>query len=153
MNKLATMLVTLALFTGCGKSAKKDDHDDHEHKPGPHGGTIFDLGKGKDLLHLEFTVDHKTKEVKIYVLGKDQKTPTPIKADELTLIIKKPAFEVKLKPEKQKDDPEGKYSVYSVKHENFGKEQEFEGRVEAMIDGTQTKSDPFKEEEHDHDKK
>lgn len=129
--------------------AKKDTHGhDHDHGVGPHQGTIFDLGK----YHAEFTVDHKTKTVTVYILGDDMDTPVPVKTDKLEVTIKSPAFTVELKASPDKNDKDGKCSRYVATHENFGKEQEFEGTVAGVIEGKPS-SGKFKEEDdHDHKK-
>lgn len=126
---------------------KKDAHD-HSHDVGPHQGTIFDLGK----YHAEFTVDHKTKQVTLYILGEDADTPVPVKIEKLELTIKEPAFTVELKASPDKNDKDGKSSRFIATHDNFGKEQEFEGTVAGSIEGKPS-SGKFKEEDHDHDHK
>jgi hypothetical protein len=130
---------------------KKTDKEGHEHGAGPNKGTIVEWGPDEQY-HLEFTVNHPTKEVKVYVLGGDAKTAKPIKADKLTLSIKKPAFQIELKPLKQEGDPEGKVSCFAGKHDNFGVEQEFEGSITGVLDGKQYTGD-FKEEEEKPTKK
>src|SRR5581483_10545550 len=75
---IAMTLFALAVVTGCGnqqggtpkggtpkgddKAAKKGGDGDHDHGPGPHGGTIIEFGKW----HGEFTVNHKTQEATVY---------------------------------------------------------------------------------------
>jgi hypothetical protein len=159
---IATMLFALAVVTGCGnqqvgtpkgddKTAKKGGEDDHDHGPGPHGGTIIEFGKW----HGEFTVNHKTKEATVYFLGADAKKAVALLIEKPLLSIKAPQFQVELKPVPQEGDPEGKSSRFVAKHENFGKEQEFEGTVSGVIGGKPYAGD-FKEEEdkdHKHEKK
>jgi hypothetical protein len=125
--------------------AKKDDHGHDHDAPGPHKGQIFDLGK----FHAEFVVDHKSKKATVYVLEDDMKTAVPVKAEKLELTIKTPAFTVELKANPDTGDKDGKCSRYEAVHDNFAKEQEFEGTVAGMIDGKPAKGD-FKEEAHDH---
>jgi hypothetical protein len=150
----------LALTIGCSQGPKekaapkppgkaKAAPDEHVHGPGPHGGTIGDWGGGK--YHFEFTVDHPKKEARVYILGGDETTPVPIKAKDgqLTLSIKgaqtKDAFEVTLKADPQKGDPEGKASSFVGTHDKLGVEQEFEGTLSGEADGTPYRGD-FKEE-------
>jgi hypothetical protein len=157
MKAIASTFLLLALLTtGCsGKkddskpkdNTKKTDKDEHEHGAGPHKGTIIEWGPD-DKYHLEFTVDHPAKEVKVYVLGGDAKTAKPIKTDKFTLTIKKPAFQIELKPLPEKGDPEGTTSCFAGKHDNFGVKQEFEGSVTGVLDGKQYTGD-FKEEEEE----
>ena len=49
----------------------------HGHGAGPHDGTLADWGGGK--YHVEFTVDHDKQEATVYVLGSDEKSPSPIR--------------------------------------------------------------------------
>jgi hypothetical protein len=157
----AMILAVVIFAAGCGeekvkdkeakakaKEKEKDDHD-HDHE-GPHDGTVIDWGDHE--YHVEFTVDHKTKTARVYILGKDVKTPAPIKADKVMLSIKKPAFQLDLKPEKQPKDPEGTASVFVGTHDNLGKEQEFEGTLSAEFNG-KAYSNTFKEKPDHHKKK
>jgi hypothetical protein len=141
MKRLASIwprvLVIALLASGCSSGGKdghkhKDKDEDHVHGTGPHGGVIFDWGKH----HLEFTVSHPKKEVRVYVLGRDEKTPVAIapKDNKLVLKIKEPAFQIDLKAERQKDDPEGKASCFVGTDDRFGKEQEFAGTVSGVLD-------------------
>lgn len=158
---IVLMLFTSVVVTGCrkesgpsrgsDKSSKGGGHDDHGHGPGPHDGAIFDFGKW----HAEFTVNHKTQEATVYILSTRANKPTPIPADKLLLNIKDPPFQVDLKAAPQEADPAGKSSRFVGKHENLGKEQEFEGTLSGVVDGTPYAGD-FKEEEdkeHKHEKK
>ena len=164
------LLAAVSWSMGCSKSAgpsakpntatkqgdkmqadKVDDHehgDGHDHHaPGPHEGTLADWGGGK--YHVEFVVDHDKQESTIYILGNDEKTASPIKAKEIQLNIKSPAFEVALKAAPQQGDPEGSSSRFVGKHQNLGKVQEFAGTVSGVVDGTPY-SGEFKEEAHSH---
>lgn len=119
----------------------------HAHGAGPHDGTIADWGGGK--YHVEFTVDHDKQEGTVYILGGDEKTPTPIKAEEIQLIIKDPAMEVTLKAAPQEGDPEGTASRYVGNHEKLGVVQEYAGTITGVIDDTPYSGD-FAEVAHDH---
>ncbi|MGL6075434.1 MAG: hypothetical protein ACRC8S_14865 [Fimbriiglobus sp.] len=123
------------------KAAKKDD--DHDHGEAPHGGTIIEFGK----YHAEFCVDHGKKQVTVYILSEDLKKNEPIAAAKLLLSIKTPTFQTDLVPAPQEGDPKGKSSRFVATHDNFAKEQEFEGTVSGEIDGKPYLGD-FKEEEH-----
>jgi len=138
------MLTSISLLSGCGEPAKKVDPEkkpvpaaEHgAHGAGPHGGAITDWGGGK--YHVEFTVDHNKQEAVIYVLGSDEKTPTPIKAKdgELLLTIKEPAFQVPLKAAPLTGEAAGTSSAFVGKHESLGKVQEFAGTISGEVDGT-----------------
>jgi hypothetical protein len=145
------LFLAVVLVGGCGpagssrgpdKSAKKGG-EEHEHGPGPHGGTIFDFGKW----HCEFNVDHKTQEVTIYVCSVSGNQPVAIQVEKPLLSIKNPQFQVELKAVPQEGDPAGKSSRFVAKHENFGMEQEFEGTMSGVVEGKPYAGD-FKEEEH-----
>ena len=133
-----------------------DEHKEEGHGPhgaGPNGGVIADWGGGK--YHVEFTVDHDKQEATVYVLGSDEKTPTPVKAnnDSLLLTIKSPAFQVTLNAAPLEGEPEGTASRFVGKHESLGIVQEFAGSIKAKIDDTAYVGD-FKEEPHgEHEKK
>ncbi|MEX2288120.1 MAG: hypothetical protein WD648_13580 [Planctomycetaceae bacterium] len=134
--------------TDKAKADKADHHENgHEHGDGPHDGTLADWGGGK--YHVEFVVDHDKKEATVYILGSDEKTPTPIKATEIQLSIKSPAFQVALKAAPQKGDPEGSSSQFVGTHENLGKVQEFSGTITGEIEGTPFTGE-FAEEPHEH---
>ncbi len=154
------LIAALALTAGCAKptatspkgdaKANKADKGEHgDHGAGPHGGAIGDWGGGK--YHIEFTVSHPKKEARVYILGKDEKTPTPIVAKDGQLALKikgvktKEAFDVVLKAEPQTGDPAGKASCFVGTHEQLGVEQEFEGTVSGEANGTPYTGD-FKEE-------
>ncbi len=113
------------------------------HGAGPHGGAVADWGGGK--YHVEFTVNHDTQEATVYVLGDDEKTAAPIKADKLLLSIVDPKFEVELAPTPLDGEADGLASRFVGKHENLGKVQEFDGTISGEIDGTPYTGD-FKEE-------
>ena len=133
----------------------KDDHGHAHagHGAGPHEGTLADWGGGK--FHVEFTVDHDKQEATVYILGSDEKSPTPIKAKdgEVLLAIKAPEFQVTLKAVPLEREAEGTCSRFVGKHESLGIVQKFAGTISAEVDGTPYAGD-FKEEPHgDHEKK
>jgi hypothetical protein len=130
-----------------GTVHKGHDEEGHAHGEGPHGGTVADWGGGK--FHVEFTVDHDKQEATVYILGDDEKTATPVDAEEVTLAIKDPAFSVALKPSTQDGDPEGMASRFVGNHENLGIVKEYEGTMSGVVGGTPY-SGNFKELAHDH---
>ena len=124
--------------------AGKEDAQKHAaHGAGPHGGAVADWGGGK--YHVEFTVNHDTQEATVYVLGDDEKTAAPIKADKVLLSIVDPKFEVELAPMPLEGEADGLASRFVGKHESLGKVQEFDGTISGEIDGTPYTGD-FKEE-------
>src|SRR5262245_2312945 len=145
---IAIGLAVVLGVVGCGPTQTKDNMkpaktDEHEHGEGPHGGAVGDFGK----YHIEFCVDHKKKEAKVYVLdGKTAKKEVAIEPEggQLKASIRglktKDEFEVVLKADKK-----GAASCYFGTHEKLGVEQEFEGRVTGEVGGKKL-SGRFKEE-------
>jgi hypothetical protein len=169
-------MLTISMLSGCNntteveklkentKSEKSDEHShgdgekhshdgeeghgEHGHGAGPHDGTLADWGGGK--YHVEFTVDHDKKESAIYILGSDEKSPVPIKADKILLSIKEPSFQVELVATPLEGEAKGTSSRFVGKHDNLGIVREFEGTISAEVDGTPYAGN-FKEEPHEHD--
>ncbi|MFI4875444.1 MAG: hypothetical protein ACIALR_08910 [Blastopirellula sp. JB062] len=114
------------------------DHGDEAghggHAPGPHGGTLADWGGGK--YHVEFTVDHENQKATVYILGDDEKTPTPITIESVLLTIKDPKLQIDLLPSPQPSDPAGQSSRFVGTHDGLGTVKEYEGTISAAIDGT-----------------
>lgn len=162
-----TLICSLLAFAGCKQepanapktpsTGAKDDHGHPQadggaghvphagHGSGPHDGTVADWGGGK--FHVEFIVDHGKKEGTVYILGADEKTPTPIDAAEIELTITDPVMQVTLKAAPQASDPAGKASCFIGNHEKLGVVQEYAGTISGVIDGTPYSGD-FKEEPH-----
>jgi hypothetical protein len=151
-----TLIGALAFVVGCGGSQQpatpgpqpntaNPAANSHRHGAGPHDGTLADWGGGK--YHVEFTVDHGKQEATVYILGDDEKTPAPIKAEEIQLSIKAPAMQVTLKAAPQAGDPEGSASRFVGNHESLGVVQEYAGTITGVVDGTPYSGD-FKEEPH-----
>ncbi|MCH8841016.1 MAG: hypothetical protein IH831_10180 [Planctomycetes bacterium] len=164
LERTLTLLIvigTLAFVVGCGDSQKTktsgtkgseeksaehaDDHGHFGHGAGPHDGTLADWGGGK--YHVEFTVDHGKQEATVFILGDDEKTPSPIKAEEIQLSIIDPVMQVTLKAVPQEGDPEGSASRFVGNHESLGVVQEYAGTITGVVDGTPYSGD-FKEEPH-----
>lgn len=117
----------------------------HAHGEGPHGGTIADWGGGK--YHVEFTVDHDKKETTVYVLGGDEKTPAPIKAEKITVSIDDPASEIEAKAQPLEGEKDGMSSRFVGTHDTLGIVKEYAGTITGEVDGTPYTGD-FKEEPH-----
>ena len=171
---LATVFAAASLSTGCGQQqtasstsqpagatvaqdghVAPDDHnrhqvEGHDHAPGPHGGTIVDWGGG--TYHVEFTVDHEKREAVAYVLGPDEKTPTPIKADEgsLLLTLVEPAIQVSLTARPLPGETAQACSCFVGQRESLGPVREFAGTISGVVAGTPYAGD-FSEEPHAHE--
>ena len=148
--------VLLNVVTGCGPASNpapppatqaKPDAEDHGHShgSGPHGGTLTDWGGG--AYHVEFTVDHDTKEAVVYVVGSDEKSPQPIKADKILLTINDPMTELELVAKPLEGEAKGTSSRYVGTHDTIGIVKEFAGTISGEIEGTPYTGD-FKEEPH-----
>lgn len=129
---------------------KDHSHEGHAHGEGPHGGAVADWGGGK--YHVEFTVDHDKQEATIYLLGKDEKTPSPIKPTDgkLLLTIKEPAFQVDLMAQPLDGEADGTASRFVGKNEKLGVVQEFAGTISGDVEGTPYAGD-FAESAHAHE--
>lgn len=126
-----------------GSTAAPVHGHDHVHGAGPHGGTLTDWGGG--AYHVEFTVDHDKKEATAYILGSDEKTPAPIKADKIQLVINDPMTEMELTAQPLEGEAEGTSSRFVATHETIGIVKEFAGTISGEIEGTPYTGD-FKEE-------
>ena len=159
----ALLLAPIAIGCGDNNTANpatstptSDDHgsqdrhkvEGHSHGAGPHDGTIADWGGGK--YHVEFTVDHDKQEATAYLLGTDEKTPSPIATEEIQLSIKSPAMQVTLKASPQDRDPEGFSSRFVGNHDSLGVVQAYEGTIMGVVDDTPYAGN-FKEEPHGND--
>jgi hypothetical protein len=120
------------------------DHG-HTHGDGPHGGMIVDWGGG--AYHVEFTVDHDNKEATIYILGSDEKSPAPVRADNVMLFIDDPMTDLQLAAKPLEGETGGKSSRYVGTHDTIGIVKEFAGTISGEIEGTPYTGD-FKEEPH-----
>ena len=149
---------TFAFVAGCGDSQQPVTHNNAQqpanhsddsghagHGAGPHDGTLADWGGGK--YHVEFTVDHDKQEATVFILGDDEKTPSPIEAEEIQLSISDPMMQVTLKAAPQEGDPEGSASRFVGNHESLGVVQEYAGTIRGTVDGTPYRGE-FKEEPH-----
>ncbi len=163
MKRLLALLAcsaTLFALTGCGKSPEpapapkanapestggsSDQGEDHPaHGSGPHGGAITDWGGG--AYHVEFTVDHDKKEATVYILGSDEKSPSPIKAESIQVTIDDPMTELHLHAQPLEGEAEGTSSRFVGTHDTIGIIQEFAGSISGEIEGTPYSGD-FKEE-------
>lgn len=158
---LPACLTLLYFLTGCSpppaptpvpQTQTVDEHPEHEHShdAGPHGGTMVDWGGG--AYHVEFTVDHEKKEATIYVLDSDEKSPRPIKADKIQLVINDPETEMELIAQPLEGEAAGSSSRFVGTHDTIGIEKEFAGTITGLIGGTPYTGD-FKEEPHGADHK
>jgi hypothetical protein len=107
---------------------------DHSHGSGPHGGAVADWGGG--AYHAEVTVDHDRKEVTVYMLGSDGKTPAPIEASTIALSINEPATEIELQAKPMEGETDGKSSRFVGQHKTIGIVREFAGTISGEVEGT-----------------
>ncbi|MGE0755728.1 MAG: hypothetical protein AB7F89_18105 [Pirellulaceae bacterium] len=161
MKRLFGVLAFSAMLpwiSGCGQAtapapastsqtnARSDEHGHaHGHGAGPHGGTLTDWGGG--AYHVEFTVDHGKQEATVYLLGGDEKSPAPIKADKIQLVINDPMTEIELVAQPLDGETGGMSSRFVGTHATIGIVKEFSGTIQGVIEGTPYTGD-FKEEPH-----
>lgn len=164
MNRFFVALACSAVLqfvTGCGqtpapapapqaKSEAGDHGHEHGHGAGPHGGTLTDWGGG--AYHVEFTVDHDKKEATVHIIGGDEKSPAPIKAERIHLVINDPMTEMELVAKPLDGEAAGTSSRFVGTHETIGIVKEFAGTISGEIEGTPYTGD-FKEEPHRADHK
>jgi hypothetical protein len=144
---------------GCGQSAPPDaasqspavsEDQGHDHGSAPHGGTLTDWGGG--AYHVEFTVDHDKKEATVYIIGSDAKSPAPIKAEKIQLVIDDPMTELELVAQPLEGETDGMSSRFVGTHDTIGIVKEFSGTISGDVEGTPYTGD-FKEEPHGADHK
>jgi hypothetical protein len=128
-----------------GNGTQDHSVEGHAHGVGPHAGTVADWGGGK--YHVELTVDHDQQQATVYVLGSDEKTPTPIDATSIELSIKDPEMQVTLQAVPQEGDPQGSSSRFIGTHEKLAVVQEYAGTMTGVVGGTPYSGD-FDEEAH-----
>lgn len=159
MKMLSPGLLVLAVaVSGCSNSDSKPDTDnasagntnsneesakgsggpaEHAHGAGPNGGVLFDLGK----YHAEFTVDHEKQQCTILVIGDDEKTPTAVAVEDLTLTTKEtktadgtvvPSMTITLSPQ---DEQDGKATTFIGTDPGISNVVDFDGTVLGLIDG------------------
>lgn len=141
MAVLLLFPAALALSSGCGKSDKGDKPsaasktDDHPEE-GPHGGALVEWGDEK--YHVEFTVSIPKKKVTVYILDGTAKKAAPIPAESIHLVVDtvKPALEMTLKADPQKDDPEGRSSRFVGEDERISSVKDFKGEISGTVEGT-----------------
>lgn len=145
---LAVCVTMLLSIAGCGQPtapkpaaksipatpAKGEEAKHAAHGAGPHGGTIADWGGG--AFHVEFTVDHDKKEAIVYVLGGDEKSPAPIKAQKIHVAINDPETEFDLSAQPLEGEAEGTSSRFVGTHDTMGIVREFAGTLSGEIEAT-----------------
>jgi hypothetical protein len=154
-KRLSALVLGLGLVVAAGCDTRKDpapkggdkkeeEIDHSQHDPGPHGGTIFDIAGGK--YHGEFKVDHAKKEATLWLFATDMKTPAPVKADKVRLVVSNtnPKIEIDLLPADKSAD--GKTFTFTGKHDGFTTEQKYKGTVSFKVGDTPYSGD-FEEEE------
>jgi hypothetical protein len=149
--------LTLTAVLGCessappaaapGSKSSASKQIPHDHGKAPHGGTIADWGGGK--YHLEFTVDHERQQATVYVLGGDARSPEPIAAQTLLLLLDEPSVEITLTAQPFDGERAGTASRFVGEHEVLGKVDDFAGSIVGEIEGIPYSAD-FDEHAHQH---
>ena len=103
MSKLRFIPVWLCLgvavsLSGCGETSDATSyadadinepghsHDHGHHHEGPHGGEVLEVD-GNHKYHAEVVFDAETRDVSVYILGGDLKTPVPVAAGDIEFEI------------------------------------------------------------------
>lgn len=161
---LGGMAAALAFcLTGCSpkpdmaKPAKVDAKNAHAHEHsevGPHEGTLIEWGD--EEYHGEFTVDHKAKQVTVYLLdGTAKKAPNVVPAKitdvQLSITNVNPPLTLDLKHDPTKSNDKG--IAFVATNDQFATEMEFKGNVSGKVDGKAYSGDFAEKEAHHHDKK
>lgn len=115
-------------IAGVPSSAAKTPQ--HVHGTGPNGGMTFDFGN----YHGEFVIDQGKREVAVFILAEDEKTPQPVSAAKLDLTVKSPSIAIELKPMPTVTDPPGKSSRFVGTHDDLAKNKELDVTVTAKLD-------------------
>jgi hypothetical protein len=102
--------------------------------PAPHGGTLYAPPDHK--IHAELLLDKANKQATVYLLDAKVDKAVAIAAPTIQINFKEAtAVPVKLEPDRQKDDPEGKASRFVGKHEQFGHDWKMDQlQISALID-------------------
>ena len=116
---------------------------------GPNKGPVAEWGE--EEYHVEVVPDTKTGTVAVYIYGGhtdlEKGTRKPVSKDTkitLTLKTEKPTV-LKLEAAPEKDDPEGKCSKFTAKHDVFKKDMKWAGSLSAKV-GDKAYSGDFKQE-------
>lgn len=128
-----TLAVCILICVNVVRDTARDQHgrQDHEHPPGPHGGTMVAVGR-ESHFHVE-AVFERVGQVRIYTYGEDESQVNPVDAQPVSATVRKPSdpteFGILLSPEPQPGDPPGKASrfVGQLPQELDG------GRVELVV--------------------
>lgn len=123
-----------------GTTTPKDDHPEE----GPHKGLLVEWGE--EEYHAEFTADRAKGDVTVYILGKDARTATPIKADKIQLSLKDPAVQIDLTASPQQGDPAGSSSRFVGKLSDSTAGKKLSGTISGAVNGKPYAGD-FKEGE------
>ena len=109
----------LAFLAGCGQptpaptpisESRPTSDDEHDHKPGPHGGRVVPIGR--DSYHAEavFAGD----SLRLYILDKDESRGQDIESQDLAAFVQGAGgpVELALKPTPQPGDGSGRTSLF-----------------------------------------
>ena len=92
----------------------RHDDKDHDHPPGPHGGTVVAIGR-ENRYHAE-VVFERAGQVRVYTYGEDESQVFPIDAQPVPAKLRRSSepteFSILLSPEPQSGDPPGQASRF-----------------------------------------
>lgn len=144
----------LRTFTEADNVENTDPPDVHHHAAhGPNGGHLVELG-GEDY-HAEVVFDHDARELAVYLLGSDAATAMPVATETVTLNLQldgAPAT-VELVSAPLDGEAEGS-SRFTASGESIPEalhdEEDLQGSVVVMIDGTQYRGEITHDHDHGH---
>ena len=128
-----TVAVLVCLHFVFDALGPRHTHQDHDHPPGPHGGTMVAVG-GENHYHAE-AVFERAGWVRLYTYGEDETQIYPTDARPVPATVRRPAdateFSILLSPEPQPGDPPGTASRFGgrLPRELDG------GRIELVVPG------------------
>ena len=132
----AVTLVVFAALSGCNQGTPpgktREAHKDNHPEEGPHGGPLAEL----EPYHGEFTIDHATKKVTLYILDDTAKKAPKIEPSKITkvkIIVEKPALTIELKHNAEKSGEKG-IAFVSDAHDAFAKPGELKMEISATLD-------------------
>lgn len=153
-------LFLVASFAGCTgsgsdyKTARQIDQErqaagkpvhaghDHDHGAGPHGGAIVELGD--EEYHAEVVVDAGAHTLRVFLLGPDAKTASPIAAASVSVVTEDQKT-LTLKAVPQEGDGDGKASKFELTDKEavdaIAREGFLHGALQLEVDGKSYRGD------------
>ncbi|MEX0726595.1 MAG: hypothetical protein WEB58_20630 [Planctomycetaceae bacterium] len=136
------------------KEAAHDHDHDHGHGHGPHEGHLLELGEHE--YHAEVVFDGASRNLTVYILGADAKSPLPIANDAVVFELEEGEDELELAitAVPLEGEPEGKSSRFEVAGdavpERIKSEEDLEGHLHITIEGKEFEGELHHDGDHEH---